>query len=105
HVMGVGNFVHQQVVDKCSARSHQTGILNLSVDQFGGVVAADPLHQGLRAGARDFEFAHVAHVEKSGVGAHRFVFGEDSRIFHRHVPTAEINHAGVQAPVHGVEGG
>src|SRR5712692_6576670 len=52
-------------------------------------------------------------VEYSGIiaehmacgSARGHVLGDDSRVFHRHVPSAEVHHFRVHAPVHGIQRG
>ena len=96
HIVRVGNFVHQQVVHKSSARSHQPGIVRLPDGKLRGVVARDQLHQAQRARAANFNLAHVAHVEQAGARAHSLVLGQNAGVFQWHIPAAKIHHFGAE---------
>ena len=104
-VVRVGNFVNQQVIDEGALLGHQPGIMRLPDGEFGRVVARDVLDQIKRALSTNFDLAHVADVEQACGGARGHVFGEDAGILHGHIPAAEVNHPGVQAPVRGVQCG
>ena len=79
--------------------------MSLSNGEFGRIVASDVLDQIERSIAEDFDFSHVADVKQPGGGSRRHMLGKDARILDRHVPSAKIDHFGLQAPVHGVQGG
>ncbi len=47
--------------------------------------------------------AHVADVEQPDAFAHGLVLLQYAGVFDRHVPTAEIDHLGAGAAMHGVQ--
>jgi hypothetical protein len=99
-----GKPVNQNVINECSGWRGQPGIMNLSVGQFGCVVAGNMLHQIERLRPTNFDFAHVADVEQTGCGADGHVFGNGSgRVLHGHIPTAEIYHLAAMFSVSFVE--
>ena len=58
-----------------------------------------------RAGAADFDFAHVADVKKAGARADGLVLGDDAGVLQRHIPAAEIDHLCAQAAMDGIQSG
>ncbi len=91
----------------------QRGVVRLAVGELRGVVHGDVLHGGERAGAAKLDLAHVAHVKEAHAGAHGHVLGDQSNaeaaagggIFDRHVPSAEVDHLGLEGAMRGVECG
>ena len=53
--------------------------------------------------AGDLDLAHVADVEQPGPRAHGQVLVGDAGVFDRHVPAAELDHAGAKRSVPGME--
>ena len=61
------------------------------------------LDRGQRVRAGDLDLPHVADVEQPGARAHGHVLVDDAGVFDRHVPAAELDHAGAERAVPGVE--
>ena len=77
--------------------------MSLPHRQIRGVVAGDQLDQAQRAGASNFNLAHMAYVEESRSRAYGFVLSQNARVLEWHVPAAEINHLGAQLAMDGIQ--
>ena len=73
--------------------------------QLVDVVGEREAQEVARAGAFEVDDAHVRHVEHAGVAAHRVVLLDLRAVVDRHVPAAEVDHAGARGAVRGVEDG
>jgi len=99
-----GESIDEQIVDDCTLRRCECGVLSLAVDDLGYVVRRDAIHESDRVGAAHVDLAHMRDVEKAGVGACAQVFFDCSGgILDRHVPAAEVDHAAAQLPVSIIE--
>ena len=58
-----------------------------------------------RLRAVQIDRGHVRHVEHAGARAHGGVFGDRPFVLHRHVPAGEIDEAGTERLVLGMQGG
>jgi hypothetical protein len=76
--------------------------LDLTIGEMSSVVAGDVLHEIERLRAENLDLSHVADVENSSASADGVVLRKNSRVFERHIPTAEIDHLGAQAAMGGV---
>jgi hypothetical protein len=56
------------------------------------VIGGDSLTEFERLGAMQFNFAHVAHIEKPRVTAHCQVLLNDALILDRHFPAGKLHH-------------
>jgi hypothetical protein len=97
--------MHEQVIDKRALLGHQSRIMRLSNGKPGRIVASDVLHEVKRALPPHFNFAHVADVKQTRGGARSQMLAENPGILHGHIPAAEIDHLGAQAPMCGVQCG
>ncbi len=77
--------------------------MSLPDGQLRGVVAGDQLDQAQRAGASNFDLAHMANVEEPRSGAYGFVLSQNARVLERHVPAAEIHHLGAELAMDGIQ--
>ncbi len=84
----------QNVIHKAAVLIQQAGIVSLSDLQLGSVVGGDVIHQFARLWSANFDLAHVADIEQPDCGSNRFMFLNNAGVLHRHIPPAEINHAG-----------
>ena len=98
-----GKAMDQKIVYEGAGSREQAGVLRLAVGKLRGVVRGDVLDQFERVRSADFDFAHVADVEKARGGAGGHVLGDDAGIFNRHVPAAEIHHPGAHAAMDRME--
>jgi len=96
-VLAVGDEIDDQVVDDAAgfvehgAVERLAGFLEL-VD----VVGDEAQQEGPGIGAGDIDGAHVRDVEHAAVAAHGMVFLDLRTVVKRHVPAAEIDHAGAK---------
>ena len=70
-----------------------------------GVVGRDVLDRLERVGAGDLDLPHVGDVEQPGPRAHGHVLVGDAGVLDRHVPAAELDHAGAVGAMPRVERG
>ena len=68
-----------------------------------GIVARDVLHRLEGVAAGDLDLAHVADVEEPRARSDGLMLVDDARVFDRHVPAAELDHAGAERTVTRVE--
>ena len=85
--------------------SISAAVLGLAIKKGRNIVAGHVLQQRQRLRAANFNFPHVAHVEKSCGGAHRKVLADDAGILHWHVPAAIIHHLRAGFAMRSVESG
>jgi hypothetical protein len=83
----------------------QARILDLPDLKFGGRVGGDVIREGASIRTKDFDLAHVTHVENADAGADGAVLFQDAGLLEGHVPAAEIDHLGAHPAVYGVERG
>ena len=93
------------IVHGAARGSGHDGVLRLQRVERLGVVGEHVLEKGHGAGAAKDEASHVADVEEAGSAACREVLVDDARrVLDRHVPAAEVDHAGAERHVTVVEG-
>jgi hypothetical protein len=78
--------------------------MRLTFFQLGRTVRGDRLDYVQRFGPANLDFAHVADIEETDGVPDRVVLLDDSRILHRHVPAAEIDHLRFHTPMNRVQG-
>ena len=88
--------MHQDVVNESAVLVKQTGILRLADLQLRCGIGGNAVDQPQRLRAADFDFAHVADVEKADGASHRQVLLHNPGILNGHLPAPEIHHAGAQ---------
>ena len=98
------------VIDESPLRVEKSGVLRLSDGEARRVVHGDVLDGGEGVGAGEADVAHMADVEDPHAGANRHVLGDDApadggRIFDRHVPSVELDHAGPEGAMDGIQRG
>ncbi len=99
----VSYLVDQNVVDETAVFVEQAGVVGLADGKTRGGVGGDVIHQFQRFGTADFDLAHVADIEQPNRVAHGVVFIHDAGVLDRHVPAAEIDHAGRAGTMNFVE--
>ncbi len=98
--------VDDQVVDDEALRVEHAGVQGLArYLQLVDVVGQQAAQEGAHVVALDVDHAHVGYVEHADVGTHRVVFFDLRTIVDRHVPAAEIDHAGACGTVGVIEWG
>ncbi len=102
-VVVLAQLVQHHVVDKGAVRVEHRGVVRLAGLELGGVVHQQLLHGRQRVGSAQLNVAHMADVENAYARAHGGVLGHQTRVLHRHIPTAEVHHAGLVPVVRGVE--
>ena len=97
--------VHQEVVHDASVGVWEAGILHLTGDQFGDVVAGDVLQKS--QGVRSFhgEFAHVGNVKEASGLAHGMVLLHQSGVLDGHFVARKRNHFGAHSAMYVGKGG
>ena len=85
--------MHQQVIDKSPLCVEQPGVLGLAIVETGCSVAAQGVDQIDCLGTADFDFSHVADIEYADTSPYGLMLGDNARVFDRHFPAAEIDHA------------
>ncbi len=91
--IGLGvDAVNEQVVHDTAAAVGHRRVLYLAVGQGSHVVAGDALQEVERLGTLDPDFAHVAHIEYTGLLTHVDVFVIDTGKLDRHVVPREFGH-------------
>ena len=96
----LGHAVHDDIVHNTATRVAQDRVLRLPEPHPSDIGDQQFLthFEGPRAGHLDL--SHVAEVEQPGSGANRLVLGQDATlVLHRHLPTAELDHACAQGAV------
>ena len=87
------------VVDGAAGGGGHDRVLRLQRVERLGVVGEHVLQERHGAGAAEDEAPHVGDVEESGAAARGQVLGDDARgVLDRHVPAAEVDHAGAERP-------
>lgn len=81
--------IEDEIVDDPSRFVEQQGVLSLPHPERGDLVGEKSLEPRGGTRARDFEFTHVRDVEDTHTGPHREMFGHNSLILDRHLPTRE----------------
>src|SRR5579872_922096 len=79
--------------------------MRLSDGEARSIIASDVLNQIEGAFPPDFNFAHMADVKQSRSGSRSQMLRENAGVFDRHIPPAEVDHPGAQAPMCGVQCG
>ena len=104
-VLAVDEAVEVGVIDCAAGLGGHHRVLRLQQVEGFGVVGEHVLQEGRRAGAAQYEAAHVRDVEEAGAAAGGEVLGDDAaRVLDRHVPAAEVDHPGAGGDVLRVEG-
>ena len=97
--------VHDDVIDDAATGATQQRVLRLPIAQPVHIVDGEALHRGESARSADFDLSHVADVEEPGVRAHGRVLIENGGVLNRHLPAAEIDEAGAECTMTGMERG
>ena len=66
----------------------------LSVSQPGNSIRGEMVERFERAGAREKQLAHMAHVEHPNAATNALVLLDQPVVLHRHRPAREIDHLG-----------
>ncbi len=104
-VVVVGELVDDDVVDEGAVGIEHGRVVGLADGELRGVVHAELLDGGERAGAAQLDVAHVGDVEEADGGADGSVLGDDAGVLDGHVPAAEVDHLGLVGAMGGVESG
>jgi len=101
HAEPVGtHVVNDQVVDDAGLLIQHAAVQCLAgLRELGHVVGQELLQELPHPRAFQVQHGHVRDVEHAGVAAHRVVLVDLRTVMHRHVPTAEIHHAGASGQV------
>ena len=68
-----------------------------------GVVHRDVLNGGQRPRPAELDVSHVADIKEADAGAHGHVLGHQAGVFHRHIPSAKIDHLGAKLAMHRIQ--
>ena len=79
--------------------------LGVPIDESRCVIGGDVLYQRKGLRAADYDFAHMADIEDTGVAANREMLGDSARVLNRHIPAAKIDHFGPEGAMNFIEGG
>ena len=86
--------IHQKVVNHAAIGACKRRIMCLTVNEFCYVVGRNTINKPDRILADHPDLAHVRHVKQTGTCAAAHVFLDNaSRVLHRHVPAAKIDHS------------
>jgi hypothetical protein len=103
---GVVQVVDDEVVDHAASLVEHGGVERLAGRlQLVDVVGHQLAQEGFRIRADDVDGAHVGDIEHAAVGAHGMVLLDLRAIVDRHVPAAEIDHAGAGCAMNVIEYG
>ncbi len=99
-VRGLLEAVEVGIVHGAARGRGHDGVLRLQRIERLGVVGEHVLEEGHGAGAAEDEAPHVTDVEEARPAARGQMLGDDARgVLHRHVPAAEVDHAGAERHV------
>jgi hypothetical protein len=88
-----------EVIDDPPMWITERRVLNLVDFELRRIIGGEPLHHFQCPRSRDFDLSHVADVKETYRGAHSSMLLDDTRILHRHFPTAEVNEFGARFAV------
>ena len=100
----VVHVVDDQVVDHAAGLAQHARVERLArLGELGDVVREQPPQELADAIAAEVDDAHVRDVEHAGVAPHRVVLLDLRAVDDRHVPAAEVDHAGAGGDMRLVE--
>jgi len=100
----VVHVVDDQVVDHAAVLAQHARVERLpALRELRHVVREQPAQVVAYARAAKVHHAHVRDVEHAGVAAHRMVLLDLRAVIDRHVPAAEVDHAGAGGDVDVIE--
>ena len=96
-------MVDEQIVYDTTIRAAQKCVPGEPNGELTHIGGGDVLQKCERVLAFDPKFTHVTHIEDAGPFTHRAVFVDDAGVLDRHIPTAELDHTGIEGQVLRVE--
>src|SRR5262245_55498831 len=97
------DIVEYNIVYDSTLFIHEEIVLGLLLFHPRDVIGRYFLTQLQRARTTNHDFAHVAHVKKTGARPNRHVFLDDPFILNRHLPAGELHHLCARSSMRTVE--
>jgi hypothetical protein len=89
--------VDDEIVDDAARLEQQAAVERLAGDaQFRDIVGQQPFEERSNLRAFEIDDAHVRYVEHARIAPHRVMLLDLRAVIDRHVPAAEVDHAGAE---------